>query len=138
MLEPRPDPHHDPRIAAALAGGAEEAGGVAETALVVDADVGGELRDHLVAQAQAELDVRESGADPEGWDVLGREVGLGAGLQDQLLGEAPVERPFEAGGEVAAVGEEERALDLEEVGGEALNADGGVGARTRLEVLPHA
>src|SRR3546814_1966509 len=72
-------------------------------------------------------------------DLLGREVELGARLEDQPLGDALIVVALQAREHVALVGEEQRALYVEPIGRQPLEPDRGVGTRRiGLEVIADA
>ena len=111
-----------PRVAA-------QVGGVAEGAVVFYAEVGRELAGDLVAQAGAELDGRQSGADTCQRIRLAIGIRLRPPLQNQAIGQQRV---------VFGLGSQRRASALANIGGgrylelvrrEALHAERCPGSR---------
>ena len=64
----------------------EIVGVVAERPLPIDADIGCEFADDLVAQSEAELDVVEGDADAAAAELAEVDIGLERWLQDELFG----------------------------------------------------
>ena len=68
-----------------------------------------------------------------------RKIEFDPGLQDQFLGDPLIVIALEPSEQIALVGEEQCPLDLEPVGRDPFNADGGISAgRPRPEVLANA
>jgi hypothetical protein len=126
-LAPQAEAEDDERLRGRLALGAGEVAGPAEAVQPRDADVGGDLSADLVAEAEADLDVVEAGADAPVLDLLERERHLALGLEHQALREEEVVGALQPGREVALVAQEEEGLDLEEVRREPLEPDGELG-----------
>ena len=96
-----------------------------EFPLVDDAEIGRKFPAELVAQPQARIDVRKSGADETCRVGLAVEVELDLWLQDQALREEKVVGGFELGGQMAFAADKAGELEIEEVRGEALDAERG-------------
>ena len=59
-------------------------------------------------------------------------------MEDEAVGDELVELGLDLGGKVSFVGDVGGGVDLEKVGGEALDADGGVGTLLAGQVLADA
>ncbi len=86
--EPESQAGDERRIVCQLAGRARQAGGLAEFAQPVHADIRGHLAGDFVAQAQAAFDISQAGTDFPRTVVLAIKIGLDRRRQDQALREA--------------------------------------------------
>jgi len=94
-----------------------------------DAEIGRECTAELVPQPEAGIDIGKSGADETRGVGFAVDIELNLWLQDEPLREEKVVGGLELGGKMALAAHIARGLQIEEVRGEALNAEGGPIAR---------
>eukprot|EP00160_Parvularia_atlantis_P006580 Unigene15755_Nuclearia_a/m.46951 Unigene15755_Nuclearia_a/g.46951 ORF Unigene15755_Nuclearia_a/g.46951 Unigene15755_Nuclearia_a/m.46951 type:complete len:370 (-) Unigene15755_Nuclearia_a:455-1564(-) len=117
---------------------ADEIGGFAVGAVPGDADVGGELADNFIAQAQPDFGIGQAGAHAAPRVVLAIEIGFSGWLQDQAVGQQNVVVAFQARGSLAVLTNERSGFGLEVVKCHALDTERRPGlGRFRLEILAH-
>ncbi|EOQ79655.1 hypothetical protein K652_15507 [Pseudomonas aeruginosa VRFPA02] len=137
--EPHADTGDEARLVVVLALGAGQVGAVAVGAVPGHPDVGRELATDLVAQAQAQLAIGKARTDAAGGIVPAVQVDLGAGLEDQPVGQQDVVLALQAQRALAVLAEEGGDFRLEVVERQALHAERRPGLRRAgLEILAHA
>lgn len=82
---PHPYARHEANLARITPFSPNKVGGVGETPVKRDADIGGELAPNLIAQAESKLDVVQTSAGCEPLDSLNCGIGLKARLKNQPL-----------------------------------------------------
>jgi len=93
-----------------------------ESPLIDDADVGREFAIEFVAQPEAGIDVGKPDANQAGRVRLAVDIELDLRLQDQPLRDQKIVGSFQLRSEVALAADKARDLEIEEVGGKALDA----------------
>src|ERR1700722_1256068 len=106
--------------AAVVAG---ESAGRAESLVVGEADIGSEFAAEFITDTQASIELGKAGADAAARIVLAVEVELELGLGDQPVGDEKIVRTLDAAGDAALVAKIEGGRELEEIGGQAFDAD---------------
>src|SRR5256885_163446 len=123
VLEPESHASHPARLLRAATFGAHIVRGASEAARPFHADVGGELATEFIAQAQASRRFGQALADTAFRVVLAIELQFGTRLQNQSLGQQQLVAAFDTQRRTSATSHVARRLQLEPVGGEALDAE---------------
>ena len=123
--KPDPDTQGEAHLAGAFAHLPRKTGRLPEFPRVDDADIWGEFPLEFVAKPDSCIDIGEPGADQAGWVRLAVDVELDLRLQDQPFSDEKVVGTFQLSGKMALAAHKAGDLDIEKVGGEALNAEGG-------------
>ena len=121
--EPGADAEGEAEVSRALARLPREDRRLPEFSLIDDADIGREFPAELVTQPEARIDVGKPGSDQAGRIRFAVEVELELRLKNQPLSDQNVVRGLELGGEMTLAADKSGDLEIEEVGGKALNAE---------------